>query len=152
MICGAIEHDIELAWVGRTINAALVQAVAQRDPTATEAAIKALLHHHIVRLRVLDASGQVLADIGGPYVIAVEVPIQMLTSDGTVPTNTANADAHIGVWASTHRQIQDMVAIKVPNDHGLWEGGRRIHHLRPKCSISIAQQDRHRAVDGIHYS
>ena len=27
MICGAIEHDIELAWVGRTINAALVQAV-----------------------------------------------------------------------------------------------------------------------------
>src|SRR5450755_3406728 len=37
--------------------------------------------------------------------ISVEVPIQMLTSDGTVPTNTANADAHIGVWASTHRQI-----------------------------------------------
>jgi hypothetical protein len=37
--------------------------------------------------------------------IAVEVPIQMLTSDGTIPTNTANADAHIGVWASTHRQI-----------------------------------------------
>jgi hypothetical protein len=37
--------------------------------------------------------------------IAVEVPIQMLTSDGTIPTNTANMDAHIGVWASTHRQI-----------------------------------------------
>jgi hypothetical protein len=37
--------------------------------------------------------------------ISVEVPIQMLTSDGTIPTNTANMDAHIGVWASTHRQI-----------------------------------------------
>jgi hypothetical protein len=37
--------------------------------------------------------------------ISVEVPISFLTSDGTVPTNTANADAHIGVWASTHRQI-----------------------------------------------
>ena len=37
--------------------------------------------------------------------IAVEVPIQMLTSDGTIPTNTANMDAHIGVWASTHSQI-----------------------------------------------
>jgi len=37
--------------------------------------------------------------------IAVEVPIQMLTSDGTIPTNTANANAHIGVWASTHRQV-----------------------------------------------
>jgi hypothetical protein len=27
MICGAIEHDIELTWVSRTINAALVQAI-----------------------------------------------------------------------------------------------------------------------------
>ncbi len=37
--------------------------------------------------------------------ISVEVPIQMITSDGTIPTNTANADAHVGIWASTHRQI-----------------------------------------------
>jgi hypothetical protein len=37
--------------------------------------------------------------------IAVEVPITFLTSDGTIPTNTANADAHIGVWATTNRQI-----------------------------------------------
>src|SRR5207302_492628 len=37
--------------------------------------------------------------------IAVEVPITMLTSDGTVPTVATAANAKIGVWASTHRQI-----------------------------------------------
>jgi hypothetical protein len=37
--------------------------------------------------------------------IAVEVPIQMLTVDGTIPTDTTKPNAHIGIWASTHRQI-----------------------------------------------
>jgi hypothetical protein len=37
--------------------------------------------------------------------IAVEVPIQMLTSDGTIPTDPSKPNAKIGVWASTHRQI-----------------------------------------------
>ncbi|MDP9171315.1 MAG: DUF4331 domain-containing protein [Acidobacteriota bacterium] len=37
--------------------------------------------------------------------IAVEMPISMLTSDGTVPTDPAKANAKVGVWASTLRQI-----------------------------------------------
>ena len=37
--------------------------------------------------------------------IAVEVPIKMLTPDGTFPTDTTKPNAHIGVWASTHRQM-----------------------------------------------
>jgi hypothetical protein len=37
--------------------------------------------------------------------IAVEVPITMLTSDGTIPTDTTNPDAHIAAWASTLRQL-----------------------------------------------
>jgi hypothetical protein len=60
-------------------NAALLEAVADRDPAATETAIKALLNHHIVRLRV-SAGGQLLADVGGPYVLA---PVTAkLTRDG----------------------------------------------------------------------
>jgi hypothetical protein len=50
-------------------NSALLQAVANREPAATEAAIKALLNEHIVRLRV-SAAGQLLSDVGGPYVLA----------------------------------------------------------------------------------
>jgi hypothetical protein len=44
-------------------NAALLQAVANNDPAATETAIKTLLNHHIVRLRV-SAGGQLLSDVG----------------------------------------------------------------------------------------
>jgi hypothetical protein len=48
---------------------ALLEAVANREPAATEAAIESLLNEHIVRLRV-SAGGQLLSDVGGPYVLA----------------------------------------------------------------------------------
>jgi hypothetical protein len=58
-------------------NKALLEAVARREPLATEAAIKALLNHHIVRLRV-SAGGQLLSDVGGPYVLApVHAPLRL---------------------------------------------------------------------------
>jgi hypothetical protein len=50
-------------------DTALLEAVANRSPAATELAIKSLLNHHIVRLRV-SAEGQLLSDVGGPYVLA----------------------------------------------------------------------------------
>jgi hypothetical protein len=37
--------------------------------------------------------------------IAVEVPVTYLSSDGTTPTDTTKPNAHAGIWASTHRQI-----------------------------------------------
>ncbi|HEX7610584.1 MAG TPA: hypothetical protein VF380_07920 [Solirubrobacteraceae bacterium] len=59
-------------------NAALLGAVAQRDPAATKAAVEKLLNEHIVRLRVLDAQGNLLSDVGGPYVLApVGAPLQL---------------------------------------------------------------------------
>jgi hypothetical protein len=58
-------------------NQALLEAVANREPAATEAAIKALLNEHIVRLRV-SAGGQLLSDVGGPYVLApVRAPLRL---------------------------------------------------------------------------
>jgi hypothetical protein len=55
----------------------LLSAVARRDPTATKAAIEALLHHHLVRLRV-SADGRLLSDVGGPYVLApVSAPLRL---------------------------------------------------------------------------
>ena len=50
-------------------NEPLLQAVAERNPAATEAAIKALLNEHIVRMHVT-AEGKLLSDVGGPYVLA----------------------------------------------------------------------------------
>ncbi len=57
-------------------NRALLRAVARRDPKATRGAIEALLHQHIVRLRV-SAGARLLADVGGPYVLApVTAPLR----------------------------------------------------------------------------
>jgi len=56
---------------------ALLRAVAQNDPLATEAAIKALLNQHVVRLRV-SAGGRLLSDVGGPFVLApVTAPLRL---------------------------------------------------------------------------
>ena len=52
---------------------ALLAAVASGRRSAVYAAVHSLVYHpiwHIVRLRVLDGAGRVLADIGGPYIIA----------------------------------------------------------------------------------
>jgi hypothetical protein len=58
-------------------NRPLLEAVARRDPVAAEAAIRVLLNHHIVRMR-LSAGGRLLSDVGGPYVLApVTAPLRL---------------------------------------------------------------------------
>ncbi len=47
----------------------LLEAVGAHDPEATRRAIDILLHKHVVRLRV-STGGSLLADVGGPYVLA----------------------------------------------------------------------------------
>jgi hypothetical protein len=63
----------------------LLTALANNDQAATLAAVTRIVytpHWHIVRLRVLSSSGRLLADVGGPYIIApVTGP---LTYHGTV--------------------------------------------------------------------
>jgi hypothetical protein len=66
-----IEVSFDSAQV--TASTALSAAVAAEDPSAAHAAVSRLVFHpawHIVRLRALDAAGRILADVGGPYVIA----------------------------------------------------------------------------------
>jgi len=51
----------------------LLAAVATRNQPAILAAVDRIVFHpawHIVRLRALDTAGRILADVGGPYVIA----------------------------------------------------------------------------------
>lgn len=58
-------------------NQALLEAVARREPAAAERAIHALLNQHIVRLRV-STGGQLLSDVGGPYVLGpVGAPLRL---------------------------------------------------------------------------
>jgi hypothetical protein len=98
-LCGATQDDtvvntlshvatlIYAAEVGRSTrpqiarvqhNRALLTAVAHAEPEATRLAIDNLLNEHIVRLRVLDASGKLISDVGGPYVLApVRAPLRL---------------------------------------------------------------------------
>ena len=65
------EVSFDLAQI--TGAADLRGAVAAGNRAATLKAVSRIVFHpawHIVRLRVLDAAGQILADVGGPYVIA----------------------------------------------------------------------------------
>jgi hypothetical protein len=56
---------------------ALLRAVASHDSSATRQAIDRLLNQHIVRLRV-SAGGRLLADVGGPFVLApVGAPLRL---------------------------------------------------------------------------
>ena len=65
------EVSFDLAQI--TGAADLLAAVATGNETATLAAVSRIVYHpawHIVRLRALDSAGRILADVGGPYVIA----------------------------------------------------------------------------------
>ena len=56
--------------------APLLTAVAARDPAAARRAIDTLLRKHVVRLRV-SSRGALIADVGGPYVLApVHAPLR----------------------------------------------------------------------------
>jgi hypothetical protein len=60
-------------------NSALLQAVAERNAVAARKAVVGLVYDrsHIVRLRV-SAGGHLLADVGGPYVLApVSAPLRL---------------------------------------------------------------------------
>ncbi len=70
---GELHGSETRADIGRiTGSQALLSAMARSNPMAIQAAVHGLVyapHWHIVRLRVLKA-GKILADIGGPYIIA----------------------------------------------------------------------------------
>jgi hypothetical protein len=61
-------------------DSALLEAVAASNPVAARQAVVGLVydHSHIVRLRVIAAGGHLLADVGGPYVLApVRAPLRL---------------------------------------------------------------------------
>ena len=66
---GEVNDDLQHIEGASDLGAAL----ANGDTAATVAATTRIVYHphwHIVRLRVLSSAGQVLADVGGPYILA----------------------------------------------------------------------------------
>jgi len=118
---GGSETNIDIGHV--TTSAALLAAVAADNRAATLTVVKRLVYHHfwhIVRLRVLDATGQLLADFGGPYVIA---PVSgTLKEDGRVIGSfVLSVQDDIGFTKLESRAVGDPIAIYV--------GGRRVAEM-----------------------
>ena len=126
----------------------LLAAVASHDGAGALEAVTRLVFHphwHIVRLRVLDVAGHVLADVGGPYVIAPVAGV--LRSGGRVAGSfVMSVQDDVGVTKLETRFVGDPIAIYV--------GGRRVASLGAsfplmaaagaRCSCAEASQARWR--------
>jgi hypothetical protein len=118
---GGSETKIDIGHV--TTSADLLAAVAADNKTATLTVVKRLVYHpfwHIVRLRVLDAAGNLLADFGGPYVIA---PVSgTLKDDGRViGSYVLSVQDDVGFTKLESHAVGDPIAIYV--------GGRRVAEM-----------------------
>jgi hypothetical protein len=96
-----------------TTEPALLAAVAADNRSATFRAVQRIVYHHfwhIVRLRVLDASGRLLADVGGPYVIA---PIDGTLQSGgrSIGSFVMSVQDDLGFAKLERRAIGDPIGI-----------------------------------------
>jgi hypothetical protein len=92
----------------------LVAAVAADDASATRKAVQRLVYHpfwHIVRLRVLDASGRVLADFGGPDVIAPVPGVLRSAAGAPIGTFVMSVQDDVGFTKLEVRAVGDPIGI-----------------------------------------
>jgi len=108
------EVSFDLANV--TGAADLLRAVARDKPAATLRAVHRIVFHpgwHIVRLRVMDASGRILADVGGPYVIAPVSGTLVSTTGAVVGSFLMSVQDDVGITKLETRFVGDPIAIYI---------------------------------------
>jgi len=94
----------------------LLAAVVADDRRATLTAVERIVYHprwHIVRLRVLDAAGRVLADFGGPYVIAPVTGILRSASGAAVGSFVMSVQDDLGFAKLEYRFVGDPIGVYV---------------------------------------
>lgn len=104
----------------------LLAAVAADSRAATLKAVQRIVYHgfwHIVRLRALDVAGRILADVGGPYVIA---PVSgVLAFRGAVVGGfVMSVQDDVGFTKLEHRFVGDPIGIYVHGRLVVELGGR----------------------------
>ena len=87
------------------------------------------------------------------HTIALKVPINMLTRDGSVPTDPAGAKAVLGIWGGASRrtvQIRDPRRNGTPLGSGPWVQVSRLGNpLFNEVIVPIGDKDRWNALDPI---
>ena len=115
------ETTLDISHV--TTASDLLAAVAAGNRAATLTAVKRIVYHHfwhIVRLRVLDPSGRLLGDFGGPYVIA-PVTGALHAAGKVIGSFVMSVQDDVGFTKLETRAVGDPIAIYV--------GGRRVTEL-----------------------
>ena len=109
---GGKEVSDDLALI--TGSRRLVAAVAGHDLKAVHRAASALVYHpvwHIVALRVLDAAGHVLADVGGKFVIAPVSGVLRSASGAQVGSFVMSVQDDAGVTKLEDHSVGDPIGI-----------------------------------------
>jgi len=109
-----------------TSSAPLIAAVSADDRSATFNAVQALVYHpawHIVRLRVLDAGGRLLADFGGPDVIAPVSGVLHSQGGAVIGSFVMSVQDDVGVTKLEYRFVGDPI--------GIYYGGRMVAQIGP---------------------
>ena len=118
----------------------LLSAVAAGNRAATRNAVSRIVYHHfwhIVRLQALDASGRVLADIGGPYVIA---PVRGVLSIGgrVIGGFVMSVQDDMGFAKLERHAIGDPIGIYVNGRLAVELGGHFPVHQPAGPQVSLA--------------
>jgi hypothetical protein len=132
-----------------TANEPLITAVSQDDALASLAAVKKLVYHpawHIVRLRVLDAAGHLLADFGGPYVIAPVSGVLHSPSGAVIGSFVMSVQDDVGVTKLESHFVGDPIAIYYDGRLVAQLGGVSFPRLRPSASTLTLDKVRYLAV------
>jgi hypothetical protein len=132
------ETKVDLRHV--TGAADLLSAVAADNRAATRKAVSRIVYHHfwhIVRLQALDASGRILADIGGPYVIA---PVRGLLSVGgrVIGSFVMSVQDDMGFAKLERHAIGDPIGIYVNGKLAVELGGQFPHRQPAGTQVSLA--------------
>jgi hypothetical protein len=132
------ETQVDLRHV--TGAADLLSAVAAGNRAATRTAVSRIVYHHfwhIVRLQALDASGQILADIGGPYVIA---PVRGVLAIGgrVIGSFVMSVQDDMGFAKLERHAIGDPIGIYVNGRLAVELGGYFPFHQPAGPQVSLA--------------
>ncbi len=123
----------------------LAAVAADNIPETVRAVARIVYHHfwHIVRLRVLDASGNLLADVGGPYVIAPVVGVLRSASGSQIGSFVMSVQDDVGFTKLERRALDDPI--------GIYVAGALVAHSgaafpRRQPSVSALR------LGGVHYT
>lgn len=108
------EVSSDLAHV--TDDADLISAVVGGSSAAALRAVQKIVYHHgwhIVRLRVLGGAGRVLADVGGPYVIAPVSGVLRAAGGAAVGSFLMSVQDDVGVTKLETGIVGDPIGIYV---------------------------------------